>query len=57
MTQDYATIRRRVQERRGFPAAIRAAEKRNDPGLLRIDFNEQDESLDRIAWDVFFLKI
>ncbi len=55
-TTNHGTIRRWAEERDGHPAAVRGTGDADDPGLLRIDFEEarQDEDLQPIAWDEFF---
>ncbi len=57
-TTDHATIRRWVEERGGSPAAVKATEKGNDPGLLRINFPgySGENRLEDITWDEFFKK-
>jgi hypothetical protein len=55
-TQDHDEIRRWVEKRGGYPAAVKATESENDPGLLRIDFDGEDEDLDRIEWEAFWKK-
>ena len=57
-TTDHDTIRRWVEQRGGRPAAVKATESGDDPGLLRIDYPGygDDDSLDEISWDEFFEK-
>ena len=57
-TTDHDTIRRWAEERGGHPAAVAATHEGDDPGILRIDFDDgdDDEGLDRIEWDEFFDK-
>lgn len=57
-TTDHEAIRRWAEERDGKPAAVRATESRDDPGILRIDFpgGAGEESLDHISWDEWFAK-
>src|SRR4051812_41736014 len=57
-TTDHEEIRNWVEERGGMPAAVKATERRGDPGILRIDFPgySGEGRLDRIEWDEFFRK-
>lgn len=55
-TTDHNVIRRWTEERGGHPARVRATGSRKDPGILRLDFGEPDESLEEISWDEFFQK-
>ncbi|WP_101297922.1 bifunctional DNA primase/polymerase [Halegenticoccus soli] len=55
-TTDHETIRNWVEERNGHPAHVEGTGG-DDPGLLRIDFEDADdgdESLEEISWDEFF---
>ena len=56
-TTDHKEIRRWVEARDGKPAAVRATESRDDPGILRIRFRDASaDDLDEISWDEFFEK-
>jgi hypothetical protein len=56
-TTDHDEIRRWVEARDGTPAAVRATESDDDPGVLRIRFREETaEDLNTIGWDDFFDK-
>jgi hypothetical protein len=57
-TTDHAEIRRWVESRGGFPAAVTRTSRRGDPGLLRIDYPgfRGADSLERIDWEDFFEK-
>lgn len=57
-TTDHDAIRQWAEERGGAPAAVSATHSGEDPGILRIDFDdgEPDEGLERIEWDEFFRK-
>lgn len=57
-TTDHAKIREWVEERDGYPAAVKATGDEDDPGLLRIDFPgySGEQSLEHISWDDFFEK-
>ena len=54
-TTDHDEIRRWVEERGGRPASVKdTGSNGDDPGILRIDFGDQDEGLEEISWDEFF---
>lgn len=57
-TTDHNTIRQWVEARGGSPAAVKATEKGEDPGLLRINFPgySGENRLENISWDEFFKK-
>jgi len=56
-TTDHNEIRRWAELRDGTPAAVRATESDDDPGVLRIRFrDESTDQLDGISWDEFFAK-
>jgi hypothetical protein len=46
-------IREWTEARGGRPAIVRGTESR-DSALLRIDFGEPDEKLEKVSWDEFF---
>ncbi len=53
-TTDHDEIRRWVEERGGRPARVAATGNGDDPGILRIDFGDEDEGLEEISWEDFF---
>jgi hypothetical protein len=53
-TTNHDDIRRWVESRGGRPAAVRETGNGDDPGILRIDFGDQDEGLEEISWEDFF---
>ena len=53
-TTNHDEIRRWVEARGGRPASVRETGNGDDPGILRIDFGDQDEGLEAISWDEFF---
>jgi hypothetical protein len=53
-TTDHDEIRRWVEARGGRPAAVRETGSDGDPGILRVDFGDQDEGLEEISWEEFF---
>ncbi|TCU09683.1 hypothetical protein [Rhizobium sullae] len=50
-TTDHQEIRNWVEARQGHPARVKG---REPGGILRIDFGEPEESLEKISWDKFF---
>jgi hypothetical protein len=57
-TTDHDEIRKWVEARGGVPATVRSTGRKDEPGILRIQFQEQEsgDSLDEISWDDFFEK-
>jgi hypothetical protein len=55
-TTDHAEIRQWVEKRGGRPARVERTGKGDDPGVLRLDFGEPDQTLEQISWDEFFEK-
>ena len=57
-TTDHDEIRRWVESRGGKPAAVSATGSGDDPGILRINFDEpggdDDAGLEEISWDEWF---
>ena len=57
-TTDHDEIRRWAEERGGRPAAVRETGSGDDPGILRIDFDEpggdDDDRLEEISWEDWF---
>ena len=52
-TTDRKKIRNWIEECQGRPAVVKSTEK-NGGGLLRVDFQEPDETLDEVSWGEFF---
>jgi len=52
-TTDHKKIRKWIEERDGHPAVVKSTES-DEGGVLRVDFQEPDESLEEISWDRFF---
>lgn len=50
-TTSHDTIRKWAEERDGHPARVKDS---GPGGLLRIDFGEPEENLEKIEWDEFF---
>ena len=55
-TTDHETIRKWAEARDGRPARVKGTGGANDPGLLRLDFGEPEETLEAVTWDEFFDK-
>lgn len=53
-TTNHKEIRRWVEENNGRPACVKGTGKGNDPGMLRIDFDDKDATLNEITWDKWF---
>jgi len=56
LTTDHKTIRTWAESRGGRPSHVEGSGKKDDPGLLRLDFGPKDEALDPISWEDFFEK-
>jgi hypothetical protein len=53
-TTDHKAIRKWAEERGGKPARVKGTEDRSGEGILRFDFAEPDEKLEKISWEEFF---
>lgn len=51
---DHAKIRRWAEDNKARPACVKGTGKGNDPGILRLDFDEKEESLQEVSWDTWF---
>ena len=57
VTTDHQKIRQWAEERGGVPSTVKATEsKGGEPGILRLDFEPRDKSLEPVDWDDFFDK-
>jgi hypothetical protein len=54
VTTDHDAIRKWVEDRDGTPTRVKGTEDRSGEGILRIDFAEPDEKLEKVSWEVFF---
>ena len=56
VTTDHDEIRRWTEERGGWPATVKATEKGDKPGILRIDYPgfSGEDTLEKISWEEFF---
>lgn len=50
-TTDHDEIRKWAEARDGHPAKVDTG---GDGGILRIDFGEKEDNLERISWEEFF---
>ena len=57
-TTDHNEIRRWVEERGGWPSAVKGTGDSDDVGLLRIDYPgfSGEDRLEKISWAEFFQK-
>ena len=56
-TTDHDTIRKWAEERNGHPATVESTAEGDEPGILRIEFEQGDsDNLTEIDWDAFFEK-
>jgi hypothetical protein len=55
-TTDHQVIRRWIETHKGHPAVVRATAgtRPSSAGLLRVDFEPAEESLEEVSWDDFF---
>lgn len=51
---DHDEIRRWAEANNARPSCVRGTGRGRDPGILRLGFDEQDEALEEIPWDVWF---
>jgi hypothetical protein len=51
---DHTEIRRWAESNNGRAACVKGTGKGKDPGVLRLDFDEKEESLEEISWDAWF---
>lgn len=47
-------IRRWVEQRNGKPVRVEGTAGKDGAGILRLDFDPPDESLEPISWEEFF---
>jgi hypothetical protein len=55
-TTDHETIKAWAEDRGGRPATVRRTGRKGEAGLLRLDFEDEDEELEPISWETFFEK-
>jgi hypothetical protein len=55
-TTDHEVIRHWIETHKGHPSVVRATEgtRAGSAGLLRVDFEPAEDSLEEIGWDDFF---
>jgi len=55
-TTDHSTIRKWAEQRGGVPSTVSGTGRKDDAGILRLDFEPKDSKLEPIGWDEFFEK-
>jgi hypothetical protein len=55
-TTDHNTIKRWAEARGGVPTSVSGTGGKDDPGVLRLDFEPKDAELNKIDWQDFFDK-
>jgi len=55
-TTNHEEIRHWAEKRGGEPASVKGTGSKGEAGVLRLDFEPKDESLDHISWEEFFDK-
>jgi hypothetical protein len=53
-TTDHETIRQWAEKRGGKPAMVKGTKDHSGEGILRFDFAEPDEKLEKVSWEEFF---
>ena len=53
-TTDHDEIRRWAESNNARPACVKGTGKDGDPGVLRLDFDAKEESLEPISWETWF---
>ncbi|ETR79240.1 hypothetical protein X566_01135 [Afipia sp. P52-10] len=51
---DHDAIRQWAEKNHARPSCVKGTGSKDDPGMLRFDFDERDESLKEISWDTWF---
>jgi hypothetical protein len=54
LTTDHDKIRAWAEARNGRPSVVKGSRDTEGGGILRIDFDDPEESLEPISWDEFF---
>jgi hypothetical protein len=54
VTTDHDVIRKWVEARDGIPTRVKGTQDKSGEGILRIDFAEPDQKLEKVSWDDFF---
>lgn len=55
-TTNHAEIKRWVENRSGRLTSVKGIGNKDEAGILRIDFAEDDQRLENISWDELFEK-
>lgn len=53
-TTNHREIRNWVEKNNGRPACVTGTGQGKDPGMLRIDFDEKEDTLSEITWEQWF---
>ena len=53
-TTDHTEIREWAEARGGYPARVHETAEWDDIGILRIEFRDPDDKLEKLDWDAFF---
>lgn len=56
-TTDHKKIRKWAEERGGRLATVKGTGKKDEAGILRLDFEPKDAELEQISWEEFFQKL
>ena len=54
VTTHHEVIRQWAEERDGRPATVPGSEHEGRPGVLRIDFGDETEGLQKVSWEEWF---
>ncbi|HZW42574.1 MAG TPA: hypothetical protein VFE99_09730 [Agromyces sp.] len=54
VTTHHEVIRQWAEERDGTPATVPGSEHEGRPGVLRIDFGDETEGLQKVSWEEWF---
>jgi hypothetical protein len=56
VTTNHETIKSWAEKRGGRPATVKRTEEDHEPGLLRLEFDNDEAALEDISWEEFFEK-
>jgi hypothetical protein len=56
ITTNHKEIIEWAEKRNGIPASVKGTDSKNDPGVIRITFQDTDETFEPIDWKDFFEK-
>ena len=55
-TTDHNRIKKWAEERGAKPTTVEGTGRKDEPGVLRLDFDPKDRELNEISWEDFFTK-